>query len=57
LTLSRQWSAASNVDVERLMLSEPGTTVAILESVDAEEILQNRCSDAQLGNALASRLP
>ena len=57
LTMARQWIGNTNVEVERLMLTEHGSTVAILESVDPEDILQNRCSDAQLGNALAARMP
>ena len=57
LTLARQWTGNNNVEAEESLLKCPGTFTSILEIVDSESILQNRCSDAQLGNAIFMRLP
>ena len=57
LTLARQWTGNNNVEAEESLLKSPGTFISILEIVDSESILQNRCSDAQLGNAIFMRLP
>jgi hypothetical protein len=57
LTLGRQWEASTNVEVEDLVLKTRGTMVSILETIEPETILQNRCSDEQLANALFARMP
>jgi DNA-directed RNA polymerase II subunit RPB1 len=57
LTLARQWTAATNTEAEALLLKTSGMPLAILETAEPEQILQNRCTDAQLGNAMYARLP
>ena len=57
LTLGRQWEASTNVEVEDLALKTRGTMVSILETIEPDTILQNRCSDEQLANALFARMP
>lgn len=57
LTLARQWTGHTNVQAEEQLLSSPGTFIAILEIIDPESVLQNRCSDAQLANAIDNRIP
>lgn len=57
LTLARQWTGHTNVEAEASLLKDKGLTIAILETADSEAVLQNRCSDAQLANALWTRLP
>ena len=57
LTLGRQWEAATNVEVEDLVLKTRGTMVSILETIEPDTILQNRCTDEQLANALFARIP
>jgi hypothetical protein len=57
LTLARQWTAATNTEAESLLLKSPGVPLAILETAEPELILQNRCTDAQLGNAMFARIP
>jgi hypothetical protein len=57
LTLARKWTGATNVEVEAHLLKAKGQCVAILDVVDPESVLQNRCSDAQLANALRMRMP
>jgi len=57
LTLARQWTGTTNVETEELLLKTRGQAIAILETIDSESILQNRCSDAQLANAILQRLP
>jgi hypothetical protein len=57
LILARQWTGKTNVEAEASLLKDRGKTFAILETVDPESILMNRCSDAQLANAIWTRLP
>jgi hypothetical protein len=57
LTLARQWTAGTNTEAESLLLKTSGMPLAILETAEPELILQNRCTDAQLGNAMFARLP
>jgi len=57
LTMARQWTAATNTEAEALLLKSSGMPLAILETAEPEMILQNRCTDAQLGNAMFARLP
>jgi DNA-directed RNA polymerase II subunit RPB1 len=57
LILGRQWEGLTNVETENSLLKDRGKPVAILEMCDAETILMNRCTDAQLGNAIWARLP
>jgi hypothetical protein len=57
LTLCTEYKGVTNVDAEQAILHGRGTAYAILELLDAEAILQSRCSDAQLSNAFACRLP
>ena len=57
LCLCRQWTGSNNVETEDLVLKTRGTLVAILETCEPESILQNRCSDEQLANAILARMP
>ena len=57
MTLGKQWTGTTNVEVEKQIFDTTGVSCAILEVIDAENILQNRCTDAQLANALALRMP
>lgn len=57
LTLAREWTGATNTETEAAVLATRGTPVAILDIIDGEAVLQNRCTDVQLGNALYARLP
>jgi len=57
LTLGRQWSGLNNVEAEASLLNDRGQPIAILETIDSDAILMNRCSDAQLANAFWIRLP
>lgn len=57
LTLAREWTAKTNTECEDLVLKAKGSPLAILETIEPETVLQNRCTDAQLGNALYGRLP
>ena len=57
LTMARQWTGATNTEAEALLLKTSGVPLAILETAEPEQILQNRCTDAQLGNAMYARLP
>lgn len=56
LSIGREWTANTNVDCEQLMLTKPGQCFACLDITDPESILQNRCSDVQLANALKKRI-
>jgi hypothetical protein len=57
LTLAREWTGSTNTECEASLLKSQGLLVSILETIESEALLQNRCSDAQLGNALEIRLP
>lgn len=57
LVLGRSWTGATNVEVEDMVLKTRGSPVAILETVEPEVVLQSRCSDVQIGNALELRVP
>jgi hypothetical protein len=57
LTIGRSWSGGSNAEVEECLLKTRGQPVAILDMTEPDVILQTRCTDAQLGNALEMRLP
>jgi DNA-directed RNA polymerase II subunit RPB1 len=57
LIIGRMWTGNSNVEAEEAVLKTRGQPVAILEMIEPDTILQTRCTDAQLGNALENRLP
>lgn len=57
LVIGREWTGATNTECERALLNGPGGLVSILEAIEPEALLQSRCSEAQLGNAIEQRLP
>jgi len=57
LSLTRQWTGANNVEAEASALNEKPTCFATIDIVDPETVLQNRCTDAQLANAVVARIP
>jgi len=55
--LAREWTGHTNVEAEEKVLKMAPLCTIYLESIGPDEILQNRCSEAQLGNAFFVRLP
>jgi hypothetical protein len=56
LKLMKECKGLTNVETERKVLANEYDLYVYLESVDPELLLQSRCTDIQLGLALASRL-
>jgi len=57
LTLAYVCEGKTNTEAEECLMQQRGYHKAILELVEPDTILQNRCTDAQLGNALQGRMP
>jgi DNA-directed RNA polymerase beta' subunit len=55
-TLAYECQGDTNTKAEESLMHKSGAHKAILELVEPDIILQNRCTDAQLGNALQARL-
>jgi len=54
--LRKYWSSENNLETEQNALYNKANYAFILESMDSQNLLQNRCTDAQLGNALHKRI-
>jgi len=52
----KEWSGVDNVEAERRALHEKPRCLYVLETIDTEAILLNRCTDAQLANSFLKRL-
>lgn len=57
LVLARQWHGNTIAEAEENLLKSEGIFIAILEVTDPSSVLQNRCSNIQLANAIEFRLP
>jgi DNA-directed RNA polymerase II subunit RPB1 len=55
--LAKSWTAETNTEAEAKILQGLPRLSIVLSTFQTEAILQTRCSDAQLANALLERLP
>jgi hypothetical protein len=56
LKLFQECTGTTNVETEQKVLANEYETYVYLETVDPELLLQSRCTDTQLGIAIAWRL-